>query len=119
MVTCIDGPAKGQEFAIRRVPKYLRVVCSPNGRWDVLDQLDDEPRPKEKIYVYVRRDDLPQSKFHIRARRRSESGFYFTCSYSFLPEQPKDTDVRTTFMWQEWASKQSSTMPLFDMSPDA
>jgi hypothetical protein len=119
MVTCIDGPAAGQEFAIRRIPKYLRVVCSPHGKWDTLDQVDDTPRPREKIFVYVRRDDLPQSRIHIKATRRSQSGYYFTCSYSFLPEQPADSDVRRNFMWESWVASKQSTLPLFGEPADA
>jgi hypothetical protein len=116
VITFLDGPAKGVELALRRVPKYLRVVRSCRGKWDALDQLDDEPRPREQIFVYVRRDDLPQSKMFVRASKRSLSGVWFTCSYTFLQEQPEDFNVRTTWMWQQWASRQNSTRPLFDFN---
>ncbi len=46
------GPADGQEFICSRAPVLIRVVKSQSGRWDCLDQLDDEPQPREKIHLY-------------------------------------------------------------------
>lgn len=48
----IDGPAADQSFGCGRRPELLRVVRSPGGKWDCLDLLDDEPRPRERIYLY-------------------------------------------------------------------
>jgi hypothetical protein len=51
-----DGPARGVEFPGVRLPWFVRVVQhGQTGKWDILDQLDDEPRPGEVIYVYRQR----------------------------------------------------------------
>jgi hypothetical protein len=104
MVTFLDGPAEGESLALRRIPVLLRVVRSRTGNWDALDQLDDEPKPTETITIYRRRDDLEVSKYHVRSRCRCESGFYWTASYSVLPEQPTDDQVRATSSWRAWAT---------------
>jgi hypothetical protein len=46
------GPADEQGFICPRAPRLLRVVQAQSGRWDCLDQLEDEPRPTETIHVY-------------------------------------------------------------------
>ena len=51
MTTFIDGPAKGQHLALKRAPRFLRVVVA-DGKWDALDQIEDEPRPGELVYAY-------------------------------------------------------------------
>jgi hypothetical protein len=51
MTTFLDGPAKGQCLSLRRSPELLRVV-ELNGKWDALDQPEDEPKPGEKVHIY-------------------------------------------------------------------
>lgn len=55
-----DGPARGIEFASVRLPWFVRSVQKmgmPPTReaFDVLDQLDDEPRLGEQVHVYRQR----------------------------------------------------------------
>lgn len=56
-VAFTDGPAEGVTLpALRRLPVFLRVVQdAASGKWDALDQLEDEPREGEVVHVYVRR----------------------------------------------------------------
>jgi hypothetical protein len=49
---CLDGPAEGRSFNAQRAPLFLRVVRDQNGKWDVLDQLDDQPAGDETIFIY-------------------------------------------------------------------
>lgn len=107
MVNFLDGPAGGVKLALRRIPILLRVVRAGR-RWDALDQLDDEPEPRETIFVYRRADDVPIRKYFIcsRGRGKRESGLYWEASYRVLPEQPADDQVRSTEAWQTWAAEQ-------------
>lgn len=106
MVSFLDGPASGETLMLRRVPMLLRVVQSRDGEWDALDQLDDVPKATETIHVYRRRDDLGVGWMHLcaRGRSRAASGRYYNCSYSVVPNQPSDEQVRTTEAWQAWAT---------------
>ncbi len=107
MVKFQDGPAAGETLALRRVPKVLRVVCKRErcGRlnnWDALNELEDEPESSESIFVYIRRDDLGVSKYHLLLNPRRLSGWYFNASYSFLAVQPADEIMRDTAKWRTW-----------------
>lgn len=51
MTTFKDGPAEGRTLLLRRAPTLLRVV-QEDGEFDALDQLNDEPGPRESIYCY-------------------------------------------------------------------
>lgn len=105
MIKFLDGHAEGQVLELRRLPMFLRVVRSRGGNWDALDQLDDEPKASETIFVYKRRDDLPISKIHVCRSPRSKSGWLVSASYSVLPEQPGDEDVRSTAAWRPWVEE--------------
>lgn len=52
-----DGVARNKKLDIRTCPHFLRVVYSEdyldNTLIDTLDQPQDEPRPQEKLRVYV------------------------------------------------------------------
>jgi hypothetical protein len=105
MVNFLDGPAAGEWLQLRRVPMLLRVV-QDGDEWDALDQLKDEPKQSETIHVYRRRDDLQVSKYHILTSRprRAGSGWFWTASYSVVPDQPGDDQVRSTDAWRAWVS---------------
>ncbi len=111
MITFLDGPAKGESLALRRIPKLLRVVRSRRGQWDALDQLDDVPQPGETIFVYVRRDEPAPTWYHVCARGqgRSASGRYWNAEYSlFRGEEPADHVLRDTDAWRAWAAQQAA-----------
>jgi hypothetical protein len=108
VVTFLDGPAVGVQLQLRRIPLYLRVVHSGQRTWDALDQLDDEPKRNETIYVYRRDERQQPTKYHLcfRSRNKRASGVYWTCDYRFVAEQPADELVRSTEAWRAWVTEQ-------------
>lgn len=113
MIEFLDGPAAGQSLPLRRAPKLLRVVRSRSGEWDALDQLEDEPKLSEQIFVYRRRDDLPISRYHLLCGRRAKraTGWYWRASYSVIDPQPGEHDIRVTAAWRAWAEQQIAEVP--------
>ena len=113
MTKFIDGPAAGVVLSLRRAPILLRVVRSPNRNWDALDRLEDEPRPRESIVVYVL-NTVP-TRMHLNCRPRSASGFYAVAEYRVWPYQPDDSFLRTTDRWAAWsdlvAAEVEQTLP--------
>lgn len=101
MLEFIDGPAAGQVLRLMRTPVLIRAVSSPMGKWDALDQPDDVPSRREKIYVY-QLVDKPTSMF-IQCSPRSASGHYWCGKYRFLPDhQPADFILRDNGNWDAW-----------------
>lgn len=99
MIRFTDGPAIGVCLRLRRAPLYLRVARSRVAR-DALDQLDDEPKPRERITVYVR--VTLGHRTHIKSTRSGASGWYANASYRMVADQPGDEVVRGTEKWREW-----------------
>lgn len=103
MTTFTDGPAKGQNLMLQRIPKYLRVT-EENGKFDALNNLTDTPRATEKIYAYIH---VGQAGYcHIR--RKGGGGFYAIASYQFIPEQPVDSVMRSEEAWTKWVYEQAA-----------
>lgn len=101
MTTFIDGPAAGQNLALRRKVKFLRVVFDEQARkWDALDQPTDEPRAEETVYAYVMHEDLGMC--HIRSSKPGGSGFFSIASYRMVKNQPPDDTLRNRAKWVEW-----------------
>lgn len=103
MMRFLDGPAAGVTLAIRRAPCMLRLVQTPEGDWDALDQLDDVAHPTEKIVVYRWR--AKPSAVHLncgRGKNRSAGGFYPFGDYVFMPDQPGDAITRDNAAWEAW-----------------
>ena len=107
MINFVDGPAAGQSLALRRAPTFLRVVRSQSGEWDALDQLDDEPKPRELVFAYYLA--TPQSRYHLKCSRRGASGWYVSASYAFHPEQPDEATLRDTMQWRAWCQAQPAS----------
>ena len=105
MISFIDGPAEGQTLSLKRAPIFLRVVKEDlqSGKWDALDQLDDEPTAGEKIYAYINNEFKP-GWVHLN-RGHGRSGFYPIASYKFIDPQPADAEMRTTSAWAAWCVK--------------
>lgn len=99
-VKLIDGPGQGQKFFAQRAPVLLRVVLNYDGRWDVLDQLEDEPTAQEEIFVYHQ-----SSWMHVRANKRSDSGTYYEYTHWPIDNIQKST-LRYNDRWRTWASLQ-------------
>lgn len=100
MLTLRDGPVKGT-FMCRRAPMYVRAVINHNGNADVLDQLDDEPRPMEKVHVYRLVTEV--GRVHINSR--SGRGFYALAEYEHMPEVDGE-ELRDGYSWRAWAMQQ-------------
>lgn len=104
MIGFADGPAAGSVLALHRAPTYLRVVISPSGKVDALDQLEDTPKPREAIHVY--RLEAPATDVHINmGSTKRGSGFYKLGTYRHLPDVDGEA-MRETDAWQEWARAQ-------------
>lgn len=98
MSTFYEGPAHGYSMPLRRAPICLRVVITKAGGIDALDQLSDQARPQEQIFVYLLMG-VP-STVHMKMARRSESGWYQNGMYLFWREGPEETRDNTT--WPKW-----------------
>lgn len=101
MITFLDGPAAGQHLTFLRTPIILRVVRDRNGTWDALNNLEDTPKPTEKIFVYrlVRRTGT----MHASCRPRSKSFWSAIAEYCLCEQQPPtDRDARDTAAWRAW-----------------
>lgn len=114
MVKFTDGPAAGVTLMLKRAPVLLRVVHSPSGEWDALDQLTDIPAANETITVYRRDGDaLPVHLNFGGGKRGRASGFYQMATYRVMPAQPEAEHTRTNTAWQKWASE-----TVWDQQPD-
>ena len=100
MLTLIDGPCQGS-FMVKRAPRYLRAVKDADGSTDVLDQVEDTPKPSEKVYVY-RMEGNPGT-IHLHGGK--SSGWWALASYYHL-EALDGESFRDNQAWQEWVLKQ-------------
>lgn len=111
MTKFLDGPAAGKVLALRRAPFFLRVVVSiTHGEIDALDQLTDQARPSESIYVYRQTKNSGGAFICSRGSKakRAASGYFPLVEYSLHSEQPTDEVLRDNTKWQEWALGQQS-----------
>lgn len=104
MITFLNGPAKDcRGLRLGRAPYFLRVVRTRNTkRWDACDQLEDEPRADEEIFVYVRASK-PTRAF-VRP-----GGLMILCDYRLCENQPPDEEIRTNERWRAWTRGNYST----------
>jgi hypothetical protein len=101
-----DGPAKGTILQLHRAPFFLRVTES-GGKFDALDQLEDTPRPDEKLHAYKAHGE--RGMCHIRASG-GRSGFYAIATYKLVEPQPTDAQMRDNAAWSEWCHAQPEVM---------
>jgi hypothetical protein len=97
-----DGPAVGQTLMLKRALRFLRVV-EANGKWDALDQPEDNPNSNEKLFAYEIVDK--PGMMHIN-RGRHGSGFYPMACYRFVSAQPSDEQMRRPHLWSAWRKEQ-------------
>lgn len=98
MITLIDGKVEGT-YLVKRAPIFLRAVIDERtGDKDVLNELDDEPRPTEKVYIYKLFDDT--SPVHLNFGG-GKGGFYVMGKYRHLPDVDGET-LRETEVWRAW-----------------
>lgn len=109
MSTFLNGPAADVSLVIRRAPLYLRAVQSAKkGEWDALDQLNDEPKPKEKVFAYRKIRDVMKGFMDGQTKGGGRrTGTYFEHGeYVFVEPQPNDEIMRSREKWQEWCFQQ-------------
>ena len=106
MTTFQDGPAKGRTLMLKRAPIFLRVVVDARGKWDALDQVDDEPAADEKLYAYQLAEN--PGHCHINAGR-GRGGFYPMARYCLISPQPAESEMRTTLAWIKWVEDHKHT----------
>lgn len=97
-----DGPAKGSTLMLKRTPIFLRVT-EVLGVFDALNELDDVPRPEEKLYCY--KFAVHRGNAHINAGR-GRSGFYPMVDYAICDRQPTDAQMRDNKSWAAWCDSQ-------------
>jgi hypothetical protein len=109
-----DGPAKGQVLTLRRAAIFLRVVRDENGAWDALDQLDDTAKPDETLFAYQCVGNIGSAfidgKDPVTGRRMGYRAMI--ASYRFVPDQPTDAEMRSTFGWQKWCQAEAERQHL-------
>lgn len=98
-----DGPAATTLYSVKRAPNWLRAVIDPDGKIDVLDQLDDKPSGAERIHVYER---IGEEGF-IFACRGTGAGRWATGTYRYVPMDGET--VRETREWQAWCAIEANT----------
>lgn len=98
MTTFIDGPAKGQHFMIRRTPIFVRVT-EENGKWDILNDVGDSPRPTETPHAYVLTERPGMCCVRASGGRGGifQSGVYRHCN-----PQPDEATMRDEKAWTAW-----------------
>lgn len=97
MLRLQDGPAKG-DYLCRRAPVFLRaVVDETTGEGDCLDQLCDEPKRSEKVYVYERLGTA--EVIHLNSRKTH--GFFEFGRYRHVPDVDGEA-LRDNAAWQAW-----------------
>lgn len=104
MIRFLDGPAAGVALALARTPLFLRVVQSPGGKWDALDQLSDSPHPRETIHVY--RLEALQGFAHMDLRDKAgrRRGVNTAIGSYLFVETPEDHAVRENPKWAAWVA---------------
>jgi hypothetical protein len=103
MTTFRDGPAAGTTLMLHRAPLFLRVVISPTGHVDALDQPEDTALPGERVHVYQRAGEA--RLVHLSMANRRQSGFYQMAEYEHRSDVDGET-VRETSTWRAWAMAQ-------------
>lgn len=117
-VRFLDGPAEGVSLGLRRAPMFLRVVVSPAGKVDALDQLGDVPMPREAVHVYqgvegklfTFRGDVFVC---VRGPGGSQQAGTAAGEYRHRPDVDGEL-LRDTAAWREWCRAQPEAARLED-----
>jgi len=101
----LDGRFQ-HSLSLVRTPPLLRFVITGDD-WktlDALDQLEDQPKPGERVIVAERKEVNPVH-FKFSGKDKHKSGWYKWVKYVSLEDQPPEDVVRDTAKWQEWAQQ--------------
>lgn len=93
---------RGKGLMLARTPKYLRFVFDIKANtFDALDQLDDKPKPGEKIVAGIKMNEGSVHVDGVRNGRRFGE-WYATASYDACEVQPDAETIRDAAKWQAW-----------------
>jgi hypothetical protein len=82
-----DGPARGQELNLTKMPAYLRVVRTRDLRWRGVAHPKDTVKQSDAVVAY-------------RLSGKDE--------YSVVEPQPPQDEMRNNALWFRWVNKQVS-----------
>lgn len=102
-MNALDGPAKGVQLSLRTCPTYLRLVRNRRtGKWDALDQPNDEPGASEVVYAYRMVSGTWSQMFIDYRDGAGRDGRYETGDYKWLGVVPQRA-MKTRQRWIAWA----------------
>lgn len=107
MTRFTDGPAAGVVLGLRRSPLFIRVVLDRYAEkpiWDALDQLHDQPKPSEDLWVYK----LVKCEGIACVRMAKGGGCFPIAEYVYVPEQPPVEVLKNMEKWRAWAAAQAN-----------
>lgn len=100
MIRLIDGPVAGT-YMVKRAPLFLRAVeDTVTGGKDVLDQLDDEPKATEQVFVYKLQGEAGWVHLNFGG---GKGGYYATGKYKYLEDGQA---LRETEAWRRYCVSQ-------------
>lgn len=97
MIHFKNGPAKGQGLLLKRAPTFLRVT-ELAGKFDGLDQFNDEPDPLETITVYL----LIRKTGWMHVKTTKGGRVYISAEYELWEDQPEEEIMRSNIAWRAW-----------------
>ncbi|HEY1066899.1 MAG TPA: hypothetical protein VGE52_12340 [Pirellulales bacterium] len=94
---------------LARAPLYLRFVRTAKGKWDALDQLDDEPAKGESIVAAKRGGEIGRLHMLFSRKRGGRRGaWYQTAEYRPVAMQPADDVMRDRAKWRAWCVEKAA-----------
>lgn len=105
MARFMYGPATGVTIELQRAPIVLRAVRDSTGKWDALDQVDDEAREGEEIFLYMIVPDTIVSIHVCRRGRGQRSGWLQDAEYVFFEPQPIGNELKSNLDWAKWCDQ--------------
>lgn len=111
MMKFLGGPAAGKFLRLRRAPYFLRVVIDPEGGIDALDQLNDQARNEEVIYVYRLAGKVTRGIACSRGCVGSGCHVFLSAEYEWYGGRnagpvPADSVLRDNAAWAQWAERE-------------
>src|SRR5690606_12130199 len=96
-------------MSLDRCPLLLRVVQSPDGKWDALDQLADKPEDNEAIHLYWLASDVSSAFIDGADANGKRWGRYCNMAiYTPFPHPPPEEVMRVIDHWQLWCKVNES-----------
>jgi hypothetical protein len=104
MTRFLDGVAANTILSLERSPEFLRVVRTPDGKIDALDQLGDLPEEQEALFAY----ELASRDGNVHISYRDPHGrrcgrWEAMATYRACTNPPDDATMRDNRSWAKWA----------------